>query len=57
MSPVIYELFNLAIRERIFPTCLKVGRVISIFKSGKKYQLKNYRPITILPVLAKVFEK
>ena len=57
LSPVISELFNLTIREGIFPTCLKVGRVIPIFKSGKKYQLKSYRTITTLPVLAKVFEK
>ena len=57
ISPVICELFNLSIREGIFPSCLKVGRVIPIFKSGKKDQKKNYRPITTLPVLAKLFEK
>jgi len=57
LSSVICELLNLSIRERIFPSCLKIGRVISIFKSGKKDQKKNYRPITTLPVLAKPFEK
>ena len=54
---VISELFNLTIREGIFRTYLKVVRVIPIFKSDKKDQLKNYRPIATLPVLAKVFEK
>ena len=53
---MIFELFNLTIREGIFSTCLRVGRVIPILKSGKKYQLKNYRPISTLLVLAKVFE-
>ena len=57
LSPVISELLYLTIREGIFPTCRKVGRVIPIFKSGSKYQLKNYRPIITLPVLGKVFEK
>ena len=57
LSPVISELFYLTILEGIFPICLKVGRVIPIFKSGKKYQLKVYRPITTLPVIAEVFEK
>ena len=57
ISPIICELFNLSIREGIFPSCLKTGRVIPIFKAGKKNQMKNYRPITTLPVLAKLFEK
>ena len=57
LAPVISELFNIRIMEGIFPICLKIGRVIPIFKSGKKDQMTNYRPITTLPVLAKVFEK
>ena len=36
LPPVISELFELSIREGSFPTCLNVGRVIPIFKSGKK---------------------
>ena len=47
----------MGIMEGIFPNCLKIGRVIPILKSGKKDQMTNYRPITTLPVLAKVFEK
>ena len=43
--------------EGIFPSCLKTGRVVPIFKSGKKDQLTNYRPIITLSVLAKNFEK
>ena len=57
LSPTIFELFNLTLRVGIFPKCLKVGRVIPIFKSGKKGQLKNYKPTTILVVSAKGFEK
>ena len=57
LTPIISELFNLSIRQGVFPSCLKTGRVIPIFKSGKKDQTTNYRPITTLPVLAKIFEK
>ena len=57
LAPVISELFNMSIMEGIFPSCLKTGRVIPIFKSGKKYQTTNYRPITTLPILVKNFEK
>ena len=31
--------------------------VIHVFKSGKKEDLINYRSISLLPVLSKVFEK
>ena len=51
LSFVISDLLNLIIREETFPTCPKVGWIILILKSGKKYQLKKYRPDTRLPVL------
>ena len=57
LAPVISVLSNMRIMEGIFPSCLKIGPVIAIFKSGKKDQLMNYRPITTLRVLAKGFEK
>ena len=56
-APFISELLNMSIMESIFPSCLKIGRVIQISKSGKKDQLTNYKPITTLPVLAIFFEK
>ena len=51
------ELFDLTIREGIFSTCLKLWWVIPVLKTGKKYQLNNYRTFIILPVPAKVFFK
>ena len=51
------ELFNMSIMECIFLSCLKFGRVIPIFESGRKGQMTNYRPITTPPVSAKFFEK
>lgn len=40
----------------IFPDQLKIARVVPIHKSGDKNALTNYRPISVLPVLSKVFE-
>ena len=57
LAPVISELFNMSIMEGIFPSCLRIGHVLPIFKSGKKDQMTNYRPVTTLPVLAKNLEK
>jgi len=57
LAVVISELFNMSIREGVFPSCRKIGRVIPISKLGKKDSLNNYRPVTTSPIFAKIFEK
>lgn len=41
----------------IFPSSLKVAKVTPIYKSGSKSDPGNYRPISVLPVVSKIFEK
>ena len=41
----------------IFPNSLKKARVPPIPKEGDKCNLRNYRPISVLPVFTKVFQK
>jgi hypothetical protein len=50
-------LFNESVLAGLFPNCLKLARVIPIFKSGDTEQASNYRPISTLPVISKLFEK
>ena len=50
-------LVNTSIIKGIFPDELKMAKVIPIFKSGNKDLIENYRPISILSVFTKVFEK
>jgi len=57
ISPVISELFNLSVHSGVFPKSLKIARVIPIYKSGDKSNVTNYRPISILSVLSKIFER
>ena len=51
------HLVNTSIIKGIFPDELKIAKVIPIFKSGNKDLIENYRPISILSVFTKVFEK
>ena len=52
-----YYYFNAAITTGIFPDEWKIARVTPIFKSGISSELSNYRPISIIPIIVKVFEK
>uniref|UniRef100_A0A1B0CEF1 Putative tick transposon n=1 Tax=Lutzomyia longipalpis TaxID=7200 RepID=A0A1B0CEF1_LUTLO len=52
----IAELINISFRDGKFPDILKIARITPIYKSGEKSNLSNYRPISVLPTLAKIFE-
>ena len=41
----------------IFPIDWKLARVSPVFKKGKKSDLNNYRPISVIPIVAKIFEQ
>ena len=41
----------------IFPDKWKCSKVIPLFKEGERRELDNYRPISIIPVVAKFFER
>ena len=52
------RLINHCLDTATFPSMWKVAKVTPIFKKqGSKDDKSNYRPISILPVLSKVFEK
>ena len=57
ISPILSHIFNKSFSTGIFPEGLKIGKIIPIFKSGDKNDVNNYRPISILTILAKVMEK
>ena len=40
-----------------FPDAWKIARIVSVFKDGDKEIKSNYRPISILPVISRLFEK
>ena len=50
-------MFILRITQTKCPNIFKVAKVTPIFKKGVIYDKNNYRPISILPVLSKVYER
>lgn len=56
-SQHISALYNLSIQTETFPNSLKVACVAPGHKKGSKDQIDNYRPISNLPLISKVFEK
>ena len=42
--------------NRIFTENLKMAKVVPIYKKDDQSQIKNYRPISVLPVISKIFE-
>jgi hypothetical protein len=48
---------NHSLHTGIFPDRLKIAVVKPLHKKGDKYNMTNYRPISLLPVFSKVFEK
>ena len=60
-APVIAQslavIFNASLKTGVFPDEWKTAKVSPVFKNGAKNDRNNYRPISVLPVVSKVFEK
>ena len=57
ITDIITDLFNECILEGHFPTELMTSRLMPLYKQGSKLQMENYRPISLLSTLSKIFEK
>ena len=57
MIEIITILFNMSISQGKFPDALKNAKVVPIHKDDSRLEMSNYRPISLLPTLSKIFEK
>ncbi|CAH2211312.1 jg23354 [Pararge aegeria aegeria] len=57
IAPLLAIIFNECVDLGTFPNLMKHSKLIPLFKSGNKNDINNYRPISILPALSKIFEK
>ena len=50
-------IFNRCIHDGIFPQSMKSAKVIPVHKGNSKLITSNYRPISLLPIFSKIFER
>ena len=56
-SPILTEILNRCFSLGKFPDSLKKAVISPILKSGSPFDIKNYRPISVLPFIGKILEK
>ena len=55
-SPFILDYVNKSISSSTFPSILKLADIIPVYKKDSRYEKSNYRPISVLPNLSKIFQ-
>ncbi|XP_065654714.1 uncharacterized protein LOC136081332 [Hydra vulgaris] len=53
----LLHIFNLSLKQGVFPDNLKIAKVIPVLKSGDPSDVTNYRPISILSCFSKILER
>ena len=56
-SHFIYHNYNNSLFSSNFPSNLKVADILPTHKKKDKSDIENYRPISILPTLSKIYER
>lgn len=51
------RIINMSFTEGVFPDELKCATITPVFKTGDPSLMSNYRPISILPIFSKIFER
>ena len=56
ISPSLQSIFNQCVEDCRWPTKWKMGEWTPVFKKGERQLIQNYRLITVLPLIGKIFE-
>ena len=57
ITELLYLIFKNCLSSNTFPDVWKKANVIPVYKKGDKQLLKNYHPVSMLPICRKIFEK
>ena len=53
----LHSSLNTSVTNSEFPSVLKQANITPVFKKGERYSTDNYRPVSILPNVPKIFER
>ena len=57
LASSLSTIFTNSLRCGVVPNCWKTARIASNFKHGPENIKSNYRPISVLPTVSRLFEK
>ena len=57
IAPLIADIFDQSVSCGKFPNVLKLARIVPLHKKESKLNANNYRPISTLSIMSKIFEK
>ena len=57
LSHQLCSIFNATTESTTWPETWKKGTWIPVFKKDERHDIRNYRPITVLPIVGKIYEK
>ena len=57
LAPSLTRLYNISFASGLFPNTWKFANITRVYKKGDRDQCSDYRPISLLCILSKVFER
>ena len=57
ISKPLFSLFKHRLENECFPDEIKKANIVSIHQKGDKQLIQNHRPVSLLPICGKIFEK
>ena len=57
LTDAIYSEYNRSLEKSVFPPSMKLANVTPVYKKGNRSEKDNYRPVSILPNLPKIFKR
>ena len=57
LAKPLLDIFVLSLNSGKFPNLWKRGNIVPVHKKGSKSCIINYRPVSLLPIFSKIFEK